>query len=149
MNRRMRKAASGQGMVEFSLALIPFLVVLMGIVDLGRGIYMNNGLAEAAREMARVTAVHPGTTLGGSPETLAVIATQKTLVPGLSDPSATVTFSCTTISDTVIAGTSCASTASATAFVKVQISVPFSVSTPLLSMVAPTTLSSTAHVAVP
>ena len=30
----------------------------MGIVDLGRGIYMYNGVNHAARELARVTSVH-------------------------------------------------------------------------------------------
>ena len=136
-------------MVEFSLALLPFLLVVMGIFDLGRGIYMNNGTAEAAREIARVTAVHPGTTLGDSAETLAVIATQENLVPGLADPSATITFSCTTIKDVVIAGTGCETTDTVTAFVRVQVTVPFGVITPLLSMVAPATLSSTAHIQVP
>ena len=30
----------------------------MGMIDLGRGIYMMNGTSEAAREIARVTIVH-------------------------------------------------------------------------------------------
>jgi Flp pilus assembly protein TadG len=149
MKTRSTNRPRGQALVEFSVALIPFLLVLMGIVDLGRGIYMNNGVSEAAREMARATAVHPGATLGSSAETLAVIGTQKGLVPGLGDPSATITFACTTISDVVIAGSPCASTSTVTAFVRVKITVPFSVITPVLSMVAPSTLSSTAHIQVP
>jgi Flp pilus assembly protein TadG len=149
MNGRGGNAGRGQGLVEFSLALIPFVLVLMGIVDLGRGIYMNNGVAEAAREIARVTAVHPGTTLGDSSQTQAVIGTQKNLVPGLADPAATITFSCTTITDVVIAGPGCATSTTQVAFVRVQISVPFGVLTPLLSMVVPTTLTATAHVQVP
>ncbi len=40
----------GQALVEFSLILIPFLWILMGIVDLGRGIYIYNGVNQAARE---------------------------------------------------------------------------------------------------
>ena len=48
----------GQALVEFSLILIPFLWILMGIVDLGRGIYTYNGVNQAARELARVTSVH-------------------------------------------------------------------------------------------
>jgi Flp pilus assembly protein TadG len=144
----------GQGLVEFSLALIPFLIVIMGIVDLGRGVYMNSGVSQAAREIARVTAVHPGTgaSLWNSTETQGVIATQKGLVPGLADPSATITFKCVTLSDVEIAppGADCAaSTAYPVVFVKVAITVPFNVLTPVLSMVAPTTLSSTAHIQVP
>ena len=38
--RKMRGRARGQALVEFSLVLIPFLLILMGIADLGRG----NGL---------------------------------------------------------------------------------------------------------
>jgi Flp pilus assembly protein TadG len=136
----------GQALVEFSIVLIPFLFLLMGVIDLGRGIYVNNGVAQAAREIARITATHPcvGTscTIGTSPETAAVIATQKGLVPGLADPAATISISCTDITDAPIAGTACGPND----YVRVRIQVPFSVLTPLLSMVAPTTLSTTTHV---
>jgi Flp pilus assembly protein TadG len=140
----------GQALVEFSLALIPFLLILMGIIDLGRGIYMSSGVTEAAREIARTTAVHPcagsGTcTLGNSAETLATINTQKKLVPGLALPASSITFSCTDISDATVATSTC----TGGSFVKVTVSVPYSALTPILSMVAPTTLTSTAHVEVP
>ncbi len=62
--RSGRPGRSGQGLVEFAIVIPVFLVILMGVVDLGRGIYMYNGVAEAAREIARVTSVHPGSTLG-------------------------------------------------------------------------------------
>jgi Flp pilus assembly protein TadG len=144
----------GQALVEFSLALIPFVMMLLGIFDLGRGIYMNNGVSEAAREIARATAVHPCDTsscaLGNSPETAAVIATQKGLIPGLGSPSSSVTFECTTISDVVVTGNpTCSATGQGALYVRVTVTVPFSVLTPLLSMVAPSTLHSTAHVQVP
>jgi len=144
----------GQALVEFSLALIPFILILLSIFDLGRGIYMNNGVSEAAREIARVTAVHPcdtsNCTLGNSPETLAVIATQKGLIPGLGDAASSVTFACTTVSDVVVTGTQdCSATSEGALYVRVTVSVPFSVLTPVLSMVAPSTLQSTAHVQVP
>jgi Flp pilus assembly protein TadG len=144
----------GQALVEFSLALIPFVMMLLGIFDLGRGIYMNNGVSEAAREIARATAVHPcdtsTCTLGNSPETLAVIATQKGLIPGMGSPSSSVTFACTTVSDVVVTGNqTCSGGSGAALYVRVTVAVPFSVLTPLLSMVAPSTLQSTAHVQVP
>jgi Flp pilus assembly protein TadG len=145
-----RKRRHGQALVEFSLALIPFLLILMGIVDLGRGIYMNSGVSEAAREIARTTAVHlcatSGTcTLGNSNETTATINTQKNLVPGLASPSSSITFSCTDVNDTTLSTTTCAGGS----YVKVTVTVPFSALTPILSMVAPSTLSSTAHIQVP
>ena len=142
--RRTEPGVGGQALVEFSLVLIPFLFLLMGVFDLGRGIYINNGVSQAAREIARTTATHPCTapcTLGNSPETAAVTATQKRLVPGLGDPSATISVTCTDITDAPISSSACRPGL----YVKVEVRVPFSVLTPLLSMVAPTTISSTTH----
>lgn len=139
----------GQGLVEFSIVLIPFLFLLMGVVDLGRGIYVNNGVAQAAREIARTTSVYPCTgspcTIGNAPQTAAVIATQKGLVPGLAGPAAAIQITCTDITDAPISSTNCGGGD----FVRVHVRVPFGVITPLLSMVAPTTLTSTTHVKIP
>jgi Flp pilus assembly protein TadG len=147
---RRDRRGRGQALVEFSLALIPFLLILMGIADLGRGIYMSNGVSEAAREIARTTAVHPcptsgSCTLGGSPETVATINVQKGLIPNLGSASSSITFTCTDVSDTTLTGTGCAGGN----FVKVTVSVPYSALTPILSMVAPTTLVASAHIEVP
>ena len=49
--RRPRRRGQGQALVEFALAAIPFLILLMAVVDLGRGIYALNGTSEAARIM--------------------------------------------------------------------------------------------------
>jgi Flp pilus assembly protein TadG len=146
--RTRRSRSRGQALVEFSIALIPFLLILMGIADLGRGIYMSNGVSQAAREIARVTAVHPcavSCTLGNSTQTASVVATQKRLIPGLSGSTASITYACTTVNDTVVSGTGCAGGN----YIRVTVSVPYAAATPLLSMVAPTTLVSTAHVQVP
>lgn len=145
----LRERSRGQALVEFSIILIPFLFLLMGVIDLGRGIYINNGIAQAAREIARTTSVNPCTgtpcTIGNSAETAAVTATQKGLIPGLADPAASITITCTDITDAPISSTACGGGH----FVRVEVRVPFSVLTPLLSMVAPTTLSSTSHVEIP
>ena len=144
-----RRHSSGQTLVEFSLALIPFLFLLMGTVDLGRGIYTNNGVAQAAREIARVTSVHqcvgPCSSSTWSAETLAVVNTQKQLVPGL--PTSGITIDCVAISDTVVtveAGKSCPPGN----YIRVTVSMSFSVVTPLLPVPNPMTFSSTAHVQV-
>jgi len=73
----------GQALVEFSLALIPFLLLLMAIFDFGRGIYMYNGVSQAAREIARTASVHQGTT-GYSTDAQTTIATQQGFIPGLT-----------------------------------------------------------------
>jgi Flp pilus assembly protein TadG len=144
-----RRNAAGQGLVEFSLVLVPFLLILLAITDLGRGVYTNNGVAEAAREIARVTSVHPcnpsSCTLGNSSQTLAAIANQRGLVPGLGGTGSTISIQCTDITDLTLSNTSCR----AGSFVRVTITVPFRVVTPLLGMVAPTTLTSTSHVQLP
>ena len=91
MGARRTPDEHGQALVEFSLAIVVFLMLMMGVFDFGRAIYQYNGVAQAAREIARVTAVHPGadftTTAGRSTETKAVIATQKGLIPNLGDPT--------------------------------------------------------------
>ena len=92
MRAMQNRREHGQALVEFSLAIVIFLVLLMAIVDLGRGIYMFNGVSQAAREIARVASVHPGTTFGGA-EITAVVQTQKKLIPNLGNP----TFSCVDI----------------------------------------------------
>ncbi len=47
----------GQSMVEFALILPIFVLVLVGIFDLGRGIYAFNTISQAAREGARLAIV--------------------------------------------------------------------------------------------
>jgi Flp pilus assembly protein TadG len=145
-----RHGRRGQALVEFSLAIIPFLFIFMGITDLGRGIYVNSGASQAAREIARVTAVHPcntsSCTLGNSAETLAAIATQQRLVPNLIPGS--VTIACSSISDVTITSTA-TNPCDSGEFIRVTVSVQYAALTPILSMVAPTSLSATAHVEVP
>jgi hypothetical protein len=140
----------GQGLVEFSLALIPFLFIVMGVVDLGRGIYTNNGVAQAAREIARVASVHqcvfPCTSATWSAEILEVVNTQKVLVPGLK--TSDITIACVEIDDAVYpvaSGKPCPDGR----FIRVQTSASFSLVTPLLPVPNPFSVSSTAHVQVP
>lgn len=135
--RSGRPGRSGQGLVEFAIVIPVFLVILMGVVDLGRGIYMYNGVAEAAREIARVTSVHPGSTLGNSAETAAVIATQRRLVPNLGNP----TFTCVDIDGSVLA-TACIPGRS----VRVTIVAPYTPVTPLLGLVGTWNMQSTSSV---
>ena len=47
----------GQSLVEFALVLPIFLLMLFGLIDLGRIIYFNSTLSQAAREGARAASV--------------------------------------------------------------------------------------------
>lgn len=44
-------------MVEFALILPFFLLVVFGLVDMGRAVYLNSTLSQAAREAARLASV--------------------------------------------------------------------------------------------
>jgi hypothetical protein len=130
MSKRQESGERGQALVEFALAITIFLVLLMGVVDFGRAIYQYNGVSEAAREIARATATHPGTdfttSAGRSPETDAVIATQKSLVPNLGDPQIT----CVDIARQAIT-TGCLPGD----WIEVQIYAPYTPVTPLLGLI--------------
>jgi Flp pilus assembly protein TadG len=53
----LRRAHRGQAMVEMALVLPIFLLVLFGLIDVGRLVFTNSMLSQAAREGARVAAV--------------------------------------------------------------------------------------------
>lgn len=52
-----RAERHGQSMVEFALVLPIFLLMLFGLVDMGRLVYANTTISQAAREAARVASV--------------------------------------------------------------------------------------------
>jgi Flp pilus assembly protein TadG len=115
----------GQALVEFALVLFPLLLMLLGTFDIGRGIYLYNAVAEATREVARATSVHVGSPTGSSTQTAAVVAKQKSLIPRLSN----ATFSCVDLDGTANGHQPCQPGDG----VKVSMSTPFSLITPLLS----------------
>jgi hypothetical protein len=55
--RRRRDRSRGQALVEFALVLPIFLLLLFGLIDVGRYVYVTNSFNQAAREAARVGAV--------------------------------------------------------------------------------------------
>jgi hypothetical protein len=96
-------------------------------------VYKFNGVSQAARELARVTSVHPCAvngaltcSPGGSAETAAVLATQKGLVPGLANPI----FRCVDSTGTVVT-TPCDFSSDS---VQVEITAPYRPVTPLLGL---------------
>ena len=142
-----RRKRGGQALVEFSIAVIPFVVLLMAVVDLGRGIYMANGTAEAAREIARTTSVHLWNSshdLGSSPQAAATIATQRGLIPGLTiNPSTDIV--CVDDLDQVVADTIC----QPGNYVRVHLTAPFAPITPLVSAFGSHVFESTSRIKIP
>jgi Flp pilus assembly protein TadG len=131
----------GQSLVEFALVIPVFLLILMGVVDFGMAIYKFNGVSQAAREIARVTSVHPcaGTTPctpGSSAETATVIQVQKGLIPGLANP----TFMCVDSAGQPVAPDPCNF---ATDSVEVTVTAPYKPVTPILGSIIQWTMEGT------
>jgi len=55
--RKLRNSEKGQALVEFTMILPIFLMLLFGLVDFGRGFYTWLLVSNAAREGARIAAV--------------------------------------------------------------------------------------------
>lgn len=58
MTIRKLSATRGQTLAEFALVIPIFLLVLMGLFDLGRAVFIYNGLTNAAREGVRLAIVN-------------------------------------------------------------------------------------------
>lgn len=56
--RRSGASHRGQSMVEFALVLPVGLILLLGVFDIGRAVFLYNGLTNAAREGARLAVVN-------------------------------------------------------------------------------------------
>ena len=57
MTKRQDTSAGGQSMVEFALILPVFILLLVGILDVGRAVYAYNTINNAAREAGRLAIV--------------------------------------------------------------------------------------------
>lgn len=132
MTRTPRRDA-GQSLVEFALGITVFLAILIGTLDLGRAVYQQNAVSQAAREIARVTSVHPGATLGASTETAAAVSAQRRLVPGLTVSG----FTCVDIAGAAVSG-SC----QPGSWVRVTVVSRFDAALPLLAALGPINLRS-------
>jgi Flp pilus assembly protein TadG len=84
--RRPRCKDRGQALLEFALAIPIFLLVLVALFDLGRGVFSYNTLTNAAREGARLAIVNQ--------DVPSIIARAKaeTAIVELNDPSVSVGF---------------------------------------------------------
>ena len=62
--RKWSSASRGQSLVELALTLPVILVMLFGIIELGRAFLIYSEVSNAAREGARYGMVHPGDDAG-------------------------------------------------------------------------------------
>ncbi len=139
----MRERDRGQALVEFSLALIVFVVLIMGVFDFGRGIYVFNGVSQAAREIARATVVDPGVVLGQSQGTLGAVAVQRSLVPDMQAPVA-ADYACVDITGAATGHSPC----SAGDFVRVTVRATYRPLS-LLGLTGSISLASSSSIQIP
>ena len=142
-----RRKARGQALVEFAVAAIPFLMLVMAILDVGRGVWQMNTTAEAAREIARATSLHEWDTccdLGTSSEAVAAATAQRALLPGMSFTPATDVV-CVDITEAVKPDDEC----HPGDFVAVTVRSTYSPATPLVMIFGDHTFTSTSRVEIP
>lgn len=58
MSRRKQSAERGQALVEFSLVVLVFMIIVLGMVEVGRAVWNYNTLSNAVREGTRYAIVH-------------------------------------------------------------------------------------------
>lgn len=61
MRRFIRRHGEGQALVEFALVIPIFLLVVLGLFDLGRAVFFSSTLSNAAREAVRLGIVDQNT----------------------------------------------------------------------------------------
>ena len=118
--------------MEFALGITIFMTLFIGLVDLARAAFLFNGASDAAREIARVTSVHPGTTLGTSSESTSAAGKARGLVPGLTVTS----YECIDIAGATVTGT-----CHPGSWVRVSVRTTFNAVLPILSAFGPFTLT--------
>ncbi len=84
---RRRTRREGQSLVEFTLVLPMFLLLVAGIADFGMLLYSNMTAINAAREGARLSVTYPG-------DTSAAEARVRAMATGLDQSYLTVTTTC-------------------------------------------------------
>jgi Flp pilus assembly protein TadG len=129
-----RRGEEGQALIEFAFAITVFMMAFIGLLDLAHGVFVYNGVSQAAREIARETSVHPGDgAIGASTETVAMVSIQRGLVPRLQTP----VYQCVDIAGTAVPGD-----CEPGDWVRVTVTTVFQPALPLLAVLGPFTLSS-------
>lgn len=86
IDRRARERHKGQALVEFALVIPLFLLLLVGLFDLGRAVFSYNTLTNAAREGARIAIVNQ------YKPSIIQHAKDQTAIVELDDPSVSIKF---------------------------------------------------------
>ena len=90
--RRRSDRTAGQSLVEFALVIPVFFLLLFGVIDVGRFVYVNNAISEGAREGARWGSVERRSATAGARATIASHASASMAAV----PDATISVTCET-----------------------------------------------------
>ena len=111
MNTIRRSQERGQELLEFALMFPVLFTLLMGVLDMGRAVYYNSVLYNAAREGARYAIIYPDDTAGieaavhrlavGLDPSVLMITTTVTAGPGADTVQVALTYSFTPVTPLV------------------------------------------------
>jgi Flp pilus assembly protein TadG len=85
-----RNRSRGQALVEFALTVPIFFLLLFGLIDLGRAVYVNNSMSQAAREAGRWGSVQARSATDAGRAAIADMVQERMEAV----PDATVTVTC-------------------------------------------------------
>lgn len=102
LDHRQRERRKGQALVEFALVIPLFLLLLVGLFDLGRAVFAYNTLTNAAREGARIAIVNQ------YKPSIIQRAKDQTAIVELNDPSVSIDFYQVNADGTADTSTQCA-----------------------------------------
>lgn len=124
-----RGPLSGQGVVEFAFVSIVVLLLSVGIIDLGRGVYQRQMLTNAVREAARAGSLAPSNSAA-----MAAAGQRTSPTLGLTTSNFTVTCSNWDDSNSVYTGYSTANCSSSRSrdYLKVCANYTFGLTAPRL-----------------
>ena len=96
----------GQSLVEFALVLPIIILLMMGVFDMGRVVFINNSLSDGARHAARHATINPrdiGVAAGDPDYCERIEEAMRSAVLGLELSGFTVTYQVITAADAVSA----------------------------------------------
>jgi hypothetical protein len=152
MLRRARsgpRRRSGQSLVEFALVLPLMLLLIMGVVDFGRGIFAFNEIADAAREGGRTGIVNQTLSdirarAAEQAIALGIPTTPPASCPAQGGPPPGPAGICIAILDPDGSVGSCSTTPAVGCLVVVSVKTTFTALTPIIgNIIGPRPLSST------
>jgi Flp pilus assembly protein TadG len=94
-----KKSERGSYIIEFGLSFVVFLTMVLGILDVSRGIYAYSFLAGAAKEGTRFAMVHGSSSGSKASSTDVQNAVQKWMIGLVNPASSTVTTTWNPVSE--------------------------------------------------